>query len=319
MTFLAPERLLLLVFVAALAAGYVYLQRTRRHHAVRFTNLELLDSVAPQRPGWRRHVAAGIAGLALVSMVVALARPAHDARVPREEAVVMLAIDVSRSMTATDVAPSRLASAVAAAKTFVDGMPSGFRVGLVAFDDNARLIETPTLDHQAVLDDLDRLQPGRGTAAGDAIETALDAIRSSSSTATTSAAGTKLAATIVLLSDGATTAGTDPDVASQDASSAGVPVTTIAYGTDGGTVTVDGEVVPVPADPTAMRSIADTTKGSFFEASSASRLQQVYRDIRSRIGHVTEQREIVLWFVLIALLALMASLGASMLWSARFL
>ncbi|MEA3055670.1 MAG: Ca-activated chloride channel [Actinomycetota bacterium] len=319
MTFLAPERLLLLVLVAALAAGYVVLQRTRRHHAVRFTNLDLLDSVAPQRPGWRRHVAAGIAGLALVSMVIALARPAHDARVPREEAVVMLAIDVSRSMTATDVTPSRLASAVTAAKSFIDGVPAGFRVGLVAFDDNARLVETPTLDHQAVLDALDRLQPGRGTAAGDAIETALDAIRSSSSTAGTSATGTKLAATIVLLSDGATTAGTDPAVASQDATSSGVPVTTIAYGTAQGTVTVDGEVVPVPADPVAMKSIADATKGSFFEASSASRLREVYRDIRSRIGHVTEQREIVLWFVFLALIALMLALGASMLWTARFI
>ena len=231
----------------------------------------------------------------------------------------MLAIDVSRSMTATDVAPTRLASAVAAAKSFVDGTPAGFRIGLVAFDDRARLVETPTLDHQAVLDDLDRLQPGRGTAAGDAIETALDAIRSSSATAGTAANGTKLAATIVLLSDGATTAGTDPDVASRDATSAGVPVTTIAYGTDQGSVTVDGEVVPVPADPVAMRSIADATHGTFFEASSASRLREVYRDIRSRIGHVTEQREIVLWFVFLALVCLMLALGASMLWTARFI
>jgi len=319
MTFLAPDRLLLLFLVAALAGGYVYLQRTRRHHAVRFTNLELLDSVAPRRPGWRRHVAAGIAGLALVSMVVALARPAHDARVPRQEAVVMLAIDVSRSMTATDVSPSRLDSAVAAAKSFVDGVPAGFRVGLVAFDDNARLIETPSLDHRAVLDALDRLQPGRGTAAGDAIETALDAIRSSSTTAGTSSNGDKLAATIVLLSDGATTAGTDPAVASQDANGSGVPVTTIAYGTDHGTVTVDGEIVPVPADPVAMKSIADATHGTFFQASSASKLQQVYRDIRSRIGQVTEQREIVLWFVFLALICLMLALGASMLWTARFI
>ena len=231
----------------------------------------------------------------------------------------MLAIDVSRSMTATDVSPSRLASAVTAAKSFIDGVPAGFRVGLVAFDDSARLVETPTLDHQSVIDDLDRLRPGRGTAAGDAIETALDAIRSTSSTAGTSSTGSKLAATIVLLSDGATTAGTDPEVASQDATAAGVPVTTIAYGTDHGTVTVDGEIVPVPADPVAMRSIADATHGTFFEASSASRLREVYRDIRSRIGHVTEQREIVLWFVLIALVCLMLALGASMLWTARFI
>ena len=101
MTLLAPERLLLLVPVIALAIGYVFLQRHRRHYAVRFTNLELLDSVAPKRPGWRRHAVAGVAGLALVAMVIGLARPARDEKIPREQAVVMLAIDVSRSMTAT--------------------------------------------------------------------------------------------------------------------------------------------------------------------------------------------------------------------------
>jgi Ca-activated chloride channel family protein len=236
----------------------------------------------------------------------------------------MLAIDVSRSMTATDVAPSRLESAVAAAKDFVAGVPAGFRVGLVAFDESARVVTTPTIEHQAVLDALDRLRPGGGTAAGDAIETSLDAVRSAmadTQPAKTSATAPKaqdLAASIVLLSDGATTAGTDPADAARDAAAAGVPVTTIAYGTPSGTVTVDGETVPVPADPVTMRAIADTSNGSFFEAESASKLQQVYRSIQSRIGYTTEQREIVLWFVTIGLLALMLALGASMLWSARF-
>src|SRR5213592_2850995 len=152
MTFLSPSRLLLLVFVFALGAAYVVLQKRRRHYAVRFTNIALLDSVAPKRPGWRRHLSAAIAGVALIAMVVGLARPARDEKVPREEAVVMLAIDVSRSMTATDVAPSRLESAVAAAKDFVDGVPGGFRVGLVAFDDEARILATPTLERQVVID-----------------------------------------------------------------------------------------------------------------------------------------------------------------------
>jgi len=323
MTLLAPERLLLLVPVIALAIGYVFLQRHRRHYAVRFTNLELLDSVAPKRPGWRRHAVAGVAGLALVAMVIGLARPARDEKIPREQAVVMLAIDVSRSMTATDVAPSRLESAIAAAKSFVDGVPGGFQVGLVAFDDSARVVTMPTTEHEQVIAALDRLQPGRGTAAGDAIETSLDAIRttlsdSKSTSTTTPGAKEDLAATIVLLSDGATTAGTPPEQAANDAAEAGVPVQTIAYGTATGVVTIDGETVPVPSDPVTMKAIADTSKGSFFEAASLSKLQQVYRSIQGRIGYTTEQREIVLWFVMIALVALMLALAGGLLWSARF-
>ena len=232
----------------------------------------------------------------------------------------MLAIDVSRSMTATDVSPSRLASAVAAAKKFVAGVPSGFRVGLVAFDDTARVVTSPTPDHGIVVDALDQLQPGRGTAAGDAIEASLGAIRASlgSTDSTNGSAQQDLTATIVLLSDGATTSGEDPSEAAKHAGSDGVPVTTIAYGTDHGTVEIEGEIVPVPADPEAMRAIANATSGSFFEAASATQLRAVYDDIQGRVGYTVEQREVVLWFVTAALLALMASLAAAMFWTARF-
>ena len=320
MTLLDPGRLWLLLLVAALAAGYVVLQRRRRHYAVRFTNIALLDSVAPKRPGWRRHVAAAAALVALVAMVIGLARPARDEKVPREDAVVMLAIDVSRSMTATDVSPSRLDSAIAAAREFIGDVPKGFRLGLVAFDDEARILATPTLEHQVVVDALGRLQPGRGTAAGDAIEAALDAIATVLDPAATSDEDEQdFAATIVLLSDGATTSGIDPATAAEDAADAGVPVTTIAYGTDAGIVEIEGEIVPVPADPIAMRNIAETTEGQFFEAASASELRQVYEDIQGRVGFTVEQREIVLWFLTIGLVALMLALGASMLWNARFI
>jgi Ca-activated chloride channel homolog len=320
-TLLAPDRLWLLVPVAALAAAYVALQRHRRHYAVRFTNLALLDSVAPRRPGWRRHVAGAIALVALLAMVVGLARPARDEKVPREEAVVMLAIDVSRSMTATDVSPTRMQSAIAAAEDFIAGIPKGFRVGLVAFDDEARILATPTLEHRIVVDALGRLQPGRGTAAGDAIEASLDAIETVLGTTDTGAVDEQqdFAATIVLLSDGATTSGVDPATAARQANDAGVPVTTIAYGTDAGTVVVDGEIVPVPADPIAMRGIAELTDGSFFEAASAAQLRDVYDDIQGRVGFTTEQREVVLWFVGAGMVALMLALGASMLWTARFI
>jgi Ca-activated chloride channel family protein len=319
MTLLDPGRLWLLVLVGALAVGYVVLQRRRRHYAVRFTNIALLDSVAPKRPGWRRPVAAATALVALVAMVIGLARPARDERVPREEAVVMLAIDVSRSMTATDVSPSRLDSAIAAARDFIGDVPKGFRLGLVAFDDEARILATPTLEHQVVVDALGRLQPGRGTAAGDAIEASLEAIATVLDPASTTETEQDFAATIVLLSDGATTSGIDPATAAEDAADAGVPVTTIAYGTDAGTVEIEGEIVPVPADPAAMQDIARTTEGQFFEADSASELRQVYDDIQGRVGFTVEQREIVLWFVTIGLVALMLALGASMFWNARFI
>jgi Ca-activated chloride channel family protein len=295
MKILAPDRLWLLLLVALLAVGYVVLQHRRRHYAVRFTNLALLDSVAPKRLGWRRHVAAAIAGVALVAMIVGLARPARDERVPREEAVVTLAIDVSRSMTATDVTPSRMESAITAARDFIAGVPDGFRIGLVAFDDEARILATPTLEHRVVLDALDRLQPGRGTAAGDAIDAALEAIATVLDPNDATETEQDFAATIVLLSDGATTSGVDPEDAAERAAEAGVP-----------------------ADPVAMEEIAEATDGTFFEAATASELRAVYDDIQGRVGFTVEQREIVLWFVTIGVIALMLALGASMLWTGRF-
>ena len=319
MTLLAPDRMWLLVPVALLALAYLVMQQRRRHYAVRFTNLELLDAVAPKRPGWRRHVAAAIAGLALLAMVVGLARPARDERVPREEAVVMLTLDVSRSMTATDVSPSRMESAISAAREFTAGVPKGFRVGLVAFDDEARVLATPTLEHQVIIDALDRLQPGRGTAAGDAIIASLQGIETVLDPQARFADDQDFAATIVLLSDGATTSGSDPMDAAKQAADAGVPVTTIAFGTDGGTVEIEGEIVPVPADPVAMKAIADATKGSFFEAASATQLNAVYDDIQGRVGFTTEQREIVLWFMGAGFVALLLALGASLVWTGRFI
>ena len=166
MTFLASERLWLLVVVVALAAAYVVLQRRRRHYAVRFTNLDLLASVAPKRPGWRRHASAALVGVALVGVVLGLARPARDERVPKEAATVVLVVDTSVSMEATDVAPDRLRAAQAAAHTFVDGLPDGLLVGLVAFDGSTRLLATPTAEHAAVEQALDQLATGPGTAAG---------------------------------------------------------------------------------------------------------------------------------------------------------
>jgi Ca-activated chloride channel homolog len=322
MTLLVPSRLWLLLVVGALAVAYVLVQQRRQQYAVRFTNLDLLDSVAPRRPGWRRHAVAVAALLALTGLVVSLARPAHTVRVPRGHGVVMLTVDVSASMTATDVAPSRIDAAKSAAREFVKQVPSGFQVGLVAFDRSASVLAPPTNDHATVIDAIESLSPGPGTATGEGIYTALEAIQTNASDVKPAQQTTKkddLAATIVLLSDGAQTTGRPLTDAAQAAKDAGVPISTIAYGTANGTVEVQGQVVPVPADPQAMAQVARTTGGSAFQAASASELRSVYKDIQGRVGYTTKTKDISLVFVAMAVVALLLAVGGSLFWSNRFI
>jgi Ca-activated chloride channel family protein len=307
-TLLAPSRLWLLVLVGAAVAGYLVLEVRRRRDAARFASPALLPLVAPSRPGWRRHVAAVLSGLALVVLVVGLARPARAEQVPRTDGAVVLVLDVSSSMEATDVAPSRLAAAVDAADGFVAGLPEGLSVGLVAYDRTPRVLATPTTDHDLVRSSLGQLATRRGTDTAAALQAALDALPEE-------ADGD---ASVVLLSDGDTNEDAAEAVA-RDAADRDIPVSTIAYGTDAGTVTVDGEEVAVPADPDAMRALAELTGGASFEAASADELQSVYDDISGDVSFVTEQRELVGPFLVVTLVALSAAFGASLLWTARFL
>lgn len=322
MTFLSPHWLWLVLAVAGLAAAYVVLQVRRRHYAVRFTNLDLLASVAPRRPGWRRHVAAALAGLGLLSLVVALARPVRDERIARETATVMLVVDVSGSMTATDIAPNRLAAAQAAAADFVRETPETFNVGLVAFERTARLMATPTRDHEAVIAAIERLAPGGSTATGDGIELALDVIEEANARLGVADDGKEVTpGTIVLLSDGDTTAGVPLEQATASAVEQGVPVTTIAYGTPEGTLygLRGGSGLRVPVNEESLRQVAQATGGSFFTAASGEQLAGVYDDIQARLGYTVEEREILRFFVGLAVLLLIAATAASLLWSARFL
>ena len=316
MNFLSPERLLLLAVVAALAGLYVWIQRRRHHAAVRFTNLAVLAEVAPPRPGWRRHVPAAAVALALGALIVAIAQPVHQVRVPKEAATVMMVIDVSASMDATDVSPSRLEAATAAAKTFVADLPPQVRVGLVSFDRFARVIASPTVDHQAVLSGIDRLILGTGTATGEAIYTALDALAAANDTA--GAASTNQGGSaMVLLSDGVPTVGRPVLGAAQDSADRGVPISTIAFGTADGTVTVQGRLVSVPADPDTMASVAEITSGKFFKAVSAKELRSVYKDIGTRVGYETEQRDASGPVLTLAVFALLAACGLALLWNGR--
>lgn len=316
MTFLAAGRLWLLLAVAGLAAAYVLLQQRRKRYAVRFTNLDLLASIAPKRPGWRRHVPAAAIALALIGLVVGLARPVRDVRVPKEAATVMLVVDVSASMNATDVEPTRLDAARDAALSFVDDLPDRLRLGLVAFDRSTRVIAPPTTDHTLVETGIKGLYVGPGTAAGDAIFVALEAITNAGGAGTTDGEQT---AAIVLLSDGATTIGSPVEAAAQAAVEQGVPVTTIAFGTAEGTVEIGGRIIPVPSDVASMTSLAETTGGAFFEADSGEELKGVYEDIGTRVGYTTEKKEVGMTFVGIAVALLLAALVASMFWTGRIL
>jgi len=317
MNYLEPARLWLLLGAAGLAGAYVVMQRRRRQYAVRFTNIALLEAVAPKRPGWRRHATAVAFLLAVVGLVVAFARPTHDEKVPRERATVIVAIDTSLSMQADDVSPTRFVAAKAAAKAFVDQLPPKINVGLVSFDGNARLDVSPTTDRSKVNKAIDRLQLNEGTAIGEAIFTALDAIRQQS--VADDSATDVVPARIVLMSDGKTTVGRANDLGVAAAQKAKVPVSTIAFGTDHGEITVPQEPfpVPVPVDRGALQDVADQTGGSFFSATSASELQKVYANIGSSIGFDVEQREISTWFVGAALLALMATAAMSLTWFNR--
>jgi Ca-activated chloride channel family protein len=320
-SFLEPWRLVLLVVPVALLAAYVVIQRRRTRYAMRFTNVELLDKVAPDRPGWRRHIAAAglVAGLVFASM--AAARPAFARQQSDHNAVVMLAIDTSLSMEATDVTPSRVEAAKAAARTFLASMPASTRVGLVAFDGQVNVLAQPTEDHAAVSKALDQLQLGEGTAIGSAVRTSVQVIKAATSAATTTTAPTSNSnpsATIVVLSDGETNTGVPNDTAAQEAAAAGVPVNTIAFGTPSGTVQDPlGRQVPVPVNAAALAQVAQQTGGQSFTAQSAGELQAVF----GKLGHAVNTRpvtkEVGDWFAGGAL-ALLAFAGVgSLVWFSR--
>lgn len=314
MTFLAPERLALLVAVAGLAAAYVVVQvRGRRRYAVRFTNLALLGSVAPAGPGWRRHLPAALLLASLMGMVVALAHPTRPELVARERATIVMAIDVSISMDATDVQPSRLASAKEAATSFAELVPKPINLGLVAFAGSARVLVAPTDDRSMVTGAIDRLELSESTAIGDAVLASLDAIES----VPDAADGQSVPAHILLLSDGETQVGTPNQVAAQAARDAGVPVTTIAFGTPQGVISYQGQTVPVAVNEADLQALADETGGSAFRAVTTDQLTSVYRDIGSSIGFVTEQREISGWFTGMAFGLTMLAGAASLVWFSR--
>lgn len=322
MSFAAPHRLWLLLLVAGLAAAYVAGQRRRRRVATRFAAPHLLPLLAPRRPGWWRHLIAAVFAAGLVLATVGAAQPTVPGEAEREQATIVIAIDTSDSMKATDVAPDRITAAVRAAQAFIDDLPSRFHVGLVTADASPVVVVAPTTDHDAVGEALEQLELSPGTALGEAIFTALatlprDAVNGAEGSGGRDGEEDAPAAHIVLLSDGVSTTGRSDAEAVEAAVAASVPVSTIAFGTDDATVVSQGQIVEVPVDQRALRSIATGTEGTFFAAASPEELRSVYQQIDAGVTLVPTDVDIAEWFAGGAFLLLVVAVVASLLGTGR--
>jgi Ca-activated chloride channel family protein len=321
--FLAPARLILLGIPVALLIGYLFAAARRRRFAIRFTTLEMLDDVAPDKPGWRRHLPALGLVLAVTVATLAFARPVIAGESVETSKLVVLAIDTSISMRATDVPPSRVDAAREAAGAFLESVPDGVAVGVVAFDGSARQLIAPTTNLSAVERIIDNSitsqSLGEGTAIGEAVFLGISAIEGSISDIGDDGSTPEDApGTIVLLSDGDTTVGRSNDEAASAARDAGINVHTIAFGTDSGTI--DDPFmgrVPVPVNEAALEKLANQTDGRALTAATSDQLSDVYENLGQSVTVEREQVEIGDWFAggAVAILAL-AGL-ASLLWFGR--
>ena len=311
MSFGQPLLLLLLLAVPLVLALVVWWRRRRPAAGIPYPDLDVIAAADPG-PRLRRHLPLALALLALTGLVFALARPAVDRQVPRERATIMLAIDVSGSMAATDVDPYRLRAAQDAALTFIEEVPRQYQVGLVSFSGQANVLVAPTTDRESMRRAIETLAPDGATAVGEAIESSLDAIRSVQPT--TDDNGRLEAARIVVLSDGATTVGIAPSVAAQDAKEAGVPVYTVALGTADGVLS-NGQ--PVPPDPAGLHEISDITGGQAYESDDAESVSAVYERLGSLVGTESVRSEVTAWPAGIAVILLILAGAAAWRFSPR--
>ena len=332
MSFVWPLYLWGLLLVPLAAVGYVVLQRRRQRYAARFTNLDLLGSIVERSPAWRRHVPPALLLLALSALLVGAARPQRTVDVPTEEASVVLTMDTSLSMIATDVAPNRFDAAQAAASTFVDRVPDTVKIGVVRFSTAAEVLTPPTEDRDVVHRALDGMRPDGGTALGDAIVRSAEFAREPDTAESDDGAAAPSGSdpdddpplVVLLLSDGANTQGrTEPAEAAAQARALGVPVYTVALGTEGGTIEVpdpaSGQLrsVEVPPDLETLRSVAEETGGQFFEAPDDAALEQVYEELGSRVGTEQEEQEITAAFAAAGAALLLGAGALSALWFNR--
>lgn len=327
MSFRAPWMLGLLLVVPAMVAAYARSRRRRSQRAAALADEGLVTTLAPRRTRVQRHVPFALFTAALVLLLVGAARPMATVKTPRREGTVILAVDVSNSMKADDIKPSRIEAAKAAAKAFVDRQPPAVRIGVVAFGDGAVVVQTPTNAHIDVEKSINRLTTEGGTSLGQALVTSLGAIAGKPITIDPQALANDAAsvdigyygsASVVLLSDGEETSRPDPVTVAEVASAAGVRVHTIGVGTEAGAVVkINGFSVATALDSDLLRKVASTTDGSYHEANDAAGLSAISKSIDLRFKVVSQHTEITGLFSAAGALLLLAGAVLSVLWFGR--
>jgi Ca-activated chloride channel family protein len=342
-TFDAPLWLLAAIAVPVLFGVQWLVQRRRMRYAISYTNTSVLASVATQ-PSWRRSVPLALFAAAFLVLSLGMAKPQAQVAVPRDEATIILAVDVSGSMQSKDVSPSRMKAAKDAAASFISKLPERFRIALVSFSDVANVLAQPTTDRSSTQEALASLQAEGGTAMGEALIQSIElvqedrdrlALPTPSMTPSPGATGSPEAtpspapderervSAVLLLSDGYNTTGVSPLTAAVQARDLGIPVYSIALGTPEGVVTVEDQfgnqrVLPVPPDYRTLQSIATTTDGDYFEAPTDEELQAVYASLGERIGYTTRPDEVTYAFAGAGAILLLLAAATSMLWRSRF-
>ncbi len=312
LTFLNPERLWVLLIVPLLIAGYIFLILMKKKTGMRFTNTAILGQVVPKQSQWRRHLAVALSIAALVALSLAWARPNGIEMQPRERATVVLVLDTSLSMQATDVKPTRLGAAKDAALTFIKALPAQYNLSVVSLSGNPSVRLPPTTDRVQAQQAIRSLKLQESTAVGESLYIALSALQMAPKGTDSSPAP----GAIVMLSDGQNTAGRSPAQAANEARKQSIPVYTIAYGTENGYVDLDGKRERVPPDKALLAGISSATGGQTYTAENLDQLDRVYNNIRSEVGQTPVKKETTaLWagyglaFAVVAALAAV-SLGA---------
>ncbi len=349
MNFLHPQLLWLLGVVPALVAAYIALLRRKRKHAIRYASFGVIKEAMGSAPRLRRHIPPLLFLLSLIALIVACASPTAVVTLPYERKTIILAMDVSLSMSARDVDPNRITAAQTAAKSFVDERPPDVSIGIVAFGATAALVQPPTRNRDELLAAIDRFQLQRGTATGSALYVALQTLfpdagidleslvfhgglspngahgrsldgapKPESKPYKPVAPGSYKSGVIVLLSDGRRTTGPDPLDAARMAADHGVRIFTVGFGTEqGGPIGFDGWSVYVRLDEATLKTVADITGGEYFYAGTSEDLKKVYRRLTTRLVLEKKDTEITFLFAALSAILLTASLTLSLLWFGR--
>jgi Ca-activated chloride channel homolog len=302
-SFREPLLLLALVLLPLAIAAYVLAQRRRKKFALRYTNIDVLAAVAGR--SWGRHVPAALALLALLALLISLGRPERTVAAPQRQGSVIMVTDTSGSMQATDVAPTRLAAAQAAANALTKKVPEEFNLGLVTFNNVAESIVAPTTDRDQIRAAIQGLKVHGSTAMGDGLKLGLQSARAK--VKDVDGRARRVPSVLVLLSDGKSERGSEPvDVADQ-AKKLKIPIYTIALGTQNGVLNRKGRSIPVPPDNVTLRDIAETTGGRFFAAPSAARLESIYENLGVKFSTKKVKQEVTSSFAGVALALLLAA------------